>query len=304
MLLTIQPYRVVSRVATSTLTVRRALATAAATTAAASKPSLASMVKRLRQDTQAPMTRARAAAEKFPNDYDSALNWLQEELGRVGREKASKLAERVTSEGLVAVLAGPGARGVLVEMACETDFVAKNSVFRKLADQAAITAMLAGDFPSNATPCSYSRISTVGAPLLELPENAPSIDPTMAPKTVNEGILDAISKLGEKIALRRAVIMDGEAVDSPQIMRRVVGYAHGGSDAAAGRIASLVLVEAEATEANTSVITAPGFGTALTLLGRDLARQVVGFAPTMIDVPANETSEEAAGTALLRQPSL
>ncbi|RKP27924.1 elongation factor TS-domain-containing protein [Syncephalis pseudoplumigaleata] len=276
------------------------------------KPSLAQIVGRLRRETQAPITRARAAAEKFPNDYDAALRWLQEEMGRVGREKASKLAERTANEGMVAVLAGPGARGVLVDMACETDFVAKNAVFRQLIERTAITAMLAGDFSAASTTAvsvgglakPISPEVLLEAPLLELPEAAPSVDMAAEPKRVADGILDAVSKLGEKITLRQVLLMDGEASMTSHVLRQAAGYAHGGADPGAGRLASLVVVEAEAKEADAETVATAGFRQALTVLGRDLARQVVGFAPTCIDVPAGETSEEAMGAALLRQPSL
>ncbi|KAI8048700.1 elongation factor TS-domain-containing protein [Syncephalis plumigaleata] len=278
---------------------------------ASGKPSLAQIVGRLRRETQAPITRARTAAEKFPNDYEAALRWLQEEMGRVGREKASKLSERIANEGLVAVLAGPGARGVLVDMACETDFVAKNTVFRQLIDRTAITAMLAGDFSTTSTSTSVNGLAQciepnvlLEAPLLELPEAAPLVDPTTAPKSVNDGILDAVSKLGEKIALRNVILLDGETDTSSNSVRQVIGYAHGGTDGGAGRLASLVLVEAEANPANTQAITTPAFNQALTVLGRNLARQIVGFSPTSVDVAPNETNEEVIGTALLRQPSL
>jgi hypothetical protein len=91
----------------------RVFSTASATSG---KPSLAQIVGRLRRETQAPITRARTAAEKFPNDYDAALRWLQEEMSRVGREKASKLSDRTANEGLVAVLTGLDARGILVDV--------------------------------------------------------------------------------------------------------------------------------------------------------------------------------------------
>jgi translation elongation factor EF-Ts len=200
-------------------------------------------------------------------------------------------------------------------MACETDFVAKNTIFRQLIDRTAITAMLAGDFSTSLSTASNSvsvnglaqsinSDALLNAPLLELPEAAPLVDPTTAPKSVNDGILDAVSKLGEKIALRNVILLDGKADTTPNTIRQVIGYAHGGADAGAGRLASLVLVEAQANPANAQAITMPGFNNALTLLGRDLARQIVGFAPTSVDVAPNEMNEDVIGTALLRQPSL
>ncbi|RKP05148.1 elongation factor TS-domain-containing protein [Thamnocephalis sphaerospora] len=277
--------------------------------AATGKPSLAQMVGKLRRATQAPMGKARKAAEQHPDDYEAALAYLNEELARLGQEKAGKLAGRTANQGLVAMTAGPGARGVLVELACETDFVAKNTLFRQLAQRTALTAMLAGDFDTSASTASLhgfaSRLSEAAlldAPLLELPEVAAATADVMTPMTtVKEGVLDAISKLGEKVTLGRALLMNGE-VEADNVVRQVAGYTHGGSDASAGRLAGLVLVEASSAQAMDST----RFGQvseALKPLGRDLARQVVGFAPTVVDVPVDQPDADAS-TALLRQPWL
>jgi elongation factor Ts len=262
------------------------------------KPSLASMVSKLRRTTQAPISKAREAAEKYPDDYEAALAYLNETLAQLGQEKASKLAGREARQGLVAMVAGPGARGVVIELLCETDFVAKNALIRQLTQRAALTAMLTGNEGTTFTPYSrhLDQTTLLNAPLLESTESK-STQTNL--QTVQEGILDAISKLGEKITLGRTLLMEGQDYNADTYtLHQVAGYIHGGEDTFTGRIAGLVLTEAQASHPLTTEDILKLQQT-LQPLSRDLARQIVGFSPSKIN-PIDETDT----SALLAQPWL
>jgi elongation factor Ts len=84
----------------------------------------ASMVAELRAKTDAPMMECKKALTEADGDLAKAEELLRVKLGN----KASKAASRVTAEGVVASFVG-GNAGALVELNCETDFVAKNDDF-------------------------------------------------------------------------------------------------------------------------------------------------------------------------------
>ncbi|WP_323017511.1 translation elongation factor Ts [Castellaniella sp.] len=86
----------------------------------------AAMVKELREKTDAPMMECKKALTEAEGDLARAEELLRVKLG----SKASKAASRVTAEGLIGLyIAADGKTGALVEVNCETDFVAKNDDF-------------------------------------------------------------------------------------------------------------------------------------------------------------------------------
>lgn len=91
-------------------------------------------VKRLRDETDAPMMECKAALEEAGGDFEKAKNILREK----GKAAAAKRAERSTAEGVVAFAASADAKTVAaVVVECETDFVAKNEDFVALVQQIA-----------------------------------------------------------------------------------------------------------------------------------------------------------------------
>lgn len=89
----------------------------------------ATQVKELREATGAGIMDCREALQATGGDVPKAMDWLRQK----GMAKAEKKASRVTSEGRVgSYIHGAGRLGVLVELNCETDFVAKNEAFQKL----------------------------------------------------------------------------------------------------------------------------------------------------------------------------
>src|SRR5690606_33012843 len=86
----------------------------------------ASMVKELREKTDAPMMECKKALTEAGGDMARAEEILRVKLG----SKASKAAARVTAEGLVGLhISADGKLGAIIEVNCETDFVAKNEDF-------------------------------------------------------------------------------------------------------------------------------------------------------------------------------
>jgi len=105
----------------------------------------ASLVKELRERTGAGMMECKKALVESDGDLDGA----QELLRKKGQAKAEKKAGRIAAEGRIE-LAGGGDHAVLVEVNCETDFVAKDENFLAFARQAAELALQTGTDDVNA----------------------------------------------------------------------------------------------------------------------------------------------------------
>ncbi|MBI2074223.1 MAG: translation elongation factor Ts [Candidatus Levybacteria bacterium] len=138
------------------------------------------LLKKLRNETGISLADCRKALEESENDYKKALEWLRQH----GIEKAGKKAERETSQGLIeAYLHGNGRVGVLVEILCETDFVARTNEFKQLAHEVAmqIAAMKPKDVQTLLKQ-EYIRDSS---------------------KTIETLVKEAIAKLGENIVLKK-----------------------------------------------------------------------------------------------------
>ncbi|MDI6850411.1 MAG: translation elongation factor Ts [bacterium] len=95
----------------------------------------ANLIKELRERTGAGILDCKKALEKTNGDIEKAV----EELRKMGLAKADKKLDRETKEGLIEAYIHPGARlGVLVEVNCETDFVANTDEFKKMAHNIAL----------------------------------------------------------------------------------------------------------------------------------------------------------------------
>jgi elongation factor Ts len=93
------------------------------------------MIKELRTATSAPMLDCRKALQEANGDYHKAVDWLREK----GMATAAKRSDRDASNGIVEMYSHGGGRvGVMVEVNCETDFVARAEQFRNLAHEIAL----------------------------------------------------------------------------------------------------------------------------------------------------------------------
>ena len=93
------------------------------------------MIKELRAATNAGVLDCRKALTEADGDYQKAVDWLREK----GMATAAKRADREASQGTVELYSHGGGRvGVMVEVNCETDFVARSDKFRELAHELAL----------------------------------------------------------------------------------------------------------------------------------------------------------------------
>ena len=93
------------------------------------------MVKELRAATGAGVLEAKKALEQHDGDFDKAVDMLREK----GAARAAKRADRTAKEGIIELYTHPGNRvGAMLELNCETDFVARNEQFRDLAHNLAL----------------------------------------------------------------------------------------------------------------------------------------------------------------------
>lgn len=138
----------------------------------------ASMVKELRERTGAGMMDCKKALTQTEGDMDKAVDFLREK----GLAAAAKKASRVAAEGVVEAYVSEDAKvGVIVEINCETDFVAKTENFQELVG--AVAAHIAKTNPADLDALNASEIE--------------------AGKTVADLVTASIAKIGENISLRR-----------------------------------------------------------------------------------------------------
>jgi elongation factor Ts len=167
-------------------------------------------VKRLRELTGSGMMDCKKALDEADGDFDKAVEILRIK----GAKDVGKRAERTTANGLVAADGG-----VLVELSCETDFVAKNEEFQQLAAQIVEVA-------KTVRPASEKEL----------------LDADFGGRTVGEAIAALSVKIGEKLELRRVVIFDGpvstylhrRSSDLPPAVGVLVEYTGGNEEAARG----------------------------------------------------------------------
>lgn len=173
-------------------------------------------VKALRDATNAPVMDCRRALVESGGDVEKAKRIIAER----GQQIAAKKADKETREGFVGHYIHQGGKlGVLVELACQTDFVAKNELFQKLAHDLAVHVCASRplyvsreDVPENERKAKAAEHNGKidkyyeEAVLLEQPYVR---DET---KTIKELIDSAVGVLGENIKIRRFARFDiGEA---------------------------------------------------------------------------------------------
>ncbi|MFN0314607.1 MAG: translation elongation factor Ts [Burkholderiales bacterium] len=155
----------------------------------------AGMVKELRERTDAPMMECKKALSEAQGDMGKAEELLRVRLGN----KASKAASRLAAEGIVGTFVSPdGKLASIVEVNCETDFVAKNDDFLGFVKQ--LAELIAKNNPANVEALSA------------LP---------MAGTTVDGHRKALVGKIGENMNIRRFVRIASKG--------QVAQYVHGGS---------------------------------------------------------------------------
>ena len=155
----------------------------------------ASMVKELRERTDAPMMECKKALAEAGGDMARAEEILRVKLGN----KASKAASRVAAEGIVAIWVSPDAKlAAMVEVNCETDFVAKNDEFIAFANR--LAQLVAERNPADVAALSQFELDG---------------------KPVEQVRTELVGKIGENITIRRFVRIEAQG--------KVYSYVHGGA---------------------------------------------------------------------------
>jgi len=153
------------------------------------------MVKELRSQSGAGIMECRNVLLEVKGDVEKALQILKEK----GLIKAEKKAKRATAEGLVEAYIHIGGRiGAMVEVNCETDFVARTDEFKELAHNVAMqVAALSPQFITKEEVPEGAEIEPETACLLLQPYIK---DPS---KTVQDVVVETIAKVGENIKVSR-----------------------------------------------------------------------------------------------------
>lgn len=140
----------------------------------------AKLIKELRDISGAGMMDCKKALEENDNDIKKATEWLREK----GIAKAAKKAGRIAAEGLSTVIT-EGNKAVIIEINCETDFVAKNEKFQNFVNEVART-ILNSNAKTNeealALPCEDG--------------------------TLNDAVTNMTATIGEKISFRRFTLLE------------------------------------------------------------------------------------------------
>lgn len=169
------------------------------------------MIQKLRTATSAGMMDCKKALVETNGDFDAAVDWLRKK----GIASAAKKADRVAAEGLVAAVSA-GTKGLVLEVNCETDFVAKNTDFQEAVTAIADAALAAGQTDVEAI-------------------KALDINGTSAQETLT----NLIAKIGENMSIRRAAQLE---VSSGV----VATYIHNAVTDKTGRIGVMVALESTA----------------------------------------------------------
>ena len=155
----------------------------------------ASMVADLRAKTDAPMMECKKALTEAQGDMAKAEEILRVKLGN----KATKAATRITAEGVVAVsISADGKLGSIIEINCETDFVAKNDEFLALTKGCA-------ELVASKNPADVAALSS-------LPMGEGTVETTRSA---------LVGKIGENMSARRFVRVQAQG--------KLVSYIHGGA---------------------------------------------------------------------------
>ncbi|BBG00684.1 MULTISPECIES: translation elongation factor Ts [Pseudonocardia] len=169
-------------------------------------------VKRLRELTGSGMMDCKKALEESEGDFDKAVELLRIK----GAKDVGKRAERATANGLVVAQGG-----IMVELDCETDFVAKSDDFITLADK--ILKAAVEQKPADLAGLAEAKLDD---------------------RTVGEAVQELSARIGEKFELKRFVNVDGptavylhkRSTDLPPGIGVVLSY-EGGDDEAARSLA-------------------------------------------------------------------
>ena len=266
----------------------------------APKKSLKELVAEVRSHVDVSPIQAGQALRASDMDVSKALVWLEKFRADNAVKKAAKVEGRTANEGLIgtAVLS-PGAAGAkpsgvraaMVELNCETDFVARNDLFAELLDDIAHTAAFMSEpIDSDKFFHPFSLDVLQESPLLS--QKNPEQN---GKKSVSDAMRNLTGRVGEKISLRRAltVVRDPFPPSQRDIALRIASRVHqsvnNSRQGLIGNLAVLALKSPRLTE----VLTKEEFHNELNKLCISLGNQIIGFQTTSIRSPSGAQDEGA-----------
>ncbi|XP_026322560.1 elongation factor Ts, mitochondrial [Hyposmocoma kahamanoa] len=229
-----------------------------------------SLLAKLRKKTGYTIANCKKALEMHNNNADNAEAWLNEQAQAMGWAKATKLAGRTALQGLIAIKFDKH-HGVLVEVNCETDFVAKNEKFHKLMESATQACYK----------FTHNHLKSKG-PVTKMELDSEQLaNLTAEGKKLSEILALFIGSVGENAVLRRAECWKANSDDI-----KIAGYTHPApnspGDYSAGKYGALLAYK----QANDTQD-----------IGRQLCQHIVGCDPKKIgtkdiDKPAKNSDDE------------
>lgn len=226
------------------------------------------LIKELRDRTSAGMIDCKKALEENKWDIEKAIIALKSS----GKIKAAKKAGRISAEGLIAI-EGDEKATVIVELNCETDFVAKNDDFVKLVKNIAKAILQ--------------------KPTTKTVDQVLKLKPKGSKETVNDLIEGLVSKCGEKIQLRRFNVVKskkGETISS---------FLH-----VNGQIAAVVKVSGEHAESARNVAMHASAMKPEFIFKKDIPKSKINQFEAEFNVPNNFDKKPEKIQKMIRQGSL
>ncbi|XP_030761156.1 elongation factor Ts, mitochondrial [Sitophilus oryzae] len=222
----------------------------------------------LRKKTGYTFANCKKALEMHHNDLNKAESWLKEQAQTLGWSKATKLGGRQTSQGLIGVYVDNN-DGVLVEVNCETDFVARNQEFEDMVREATEACMKY----AKSSPKSPNAVTKIGLDSEQFRALKTKDDKTLADK-----LALVIGSVGENATLKRAVCLK---VNNDVSLE---GYAHPSgksrNNVLLGRLGGIVAIKSQNNSQEN-----------LEEIAKGLCQHVVGMAPKRIGNPEGEPAE-------------
>lgn len=237
------------------------------------------LLSKLRKSTGFPFVNCRKALEKFNNDLKQAETWLREEAQKEGWAKASKLQGRAMSQGLIGITIHDRC-AAMVEVNCETDFVARNTKFQNF------VSLVCDAFLQHGANSDLTKLKVGHSEINRLQYN----DKTVADLTSLE-----IGNIGENIAVRRGAFLRAANRELVASYVHATGLQTGKiRHCSVGKYGSLVLYEEDSSGSLPAERTV-----SLEELGRQVCQHIVGMNPQSVGVNSDTPSEDSENEAKL-----
>ncbi|CAO2187838.1 unnamed protein product [Urochloa humidicola] len=237
------------------------------------------LIKQLRERTSAPIKDVKASLVSCNWDIDAA----QKDLRKRGVVLAAKKSSRTAAEGLLAI-AQDEKRAAVVELNCETDFVARNDVFQYLASSVAKIALSAQAPGQLFLPFGPEYLEDMSINL-----DHPKLS---GETTIQSAVTEVAAMVGENVKFRRGFILSTSAHGV------VSSYLHTCPQPGLGRIAGLVTLEAEDSSVSLDALKTVGSSVAMHIVATKplfLSKELVSAAAVENEREILRTQAENSG---------